>query len=522
MATKAPSAAGVQEAVVQTQGFTGGVNIRDVISQLAQNELRASENGTLDEGGGWSKRLGCTSNGPTTGNILSMYTFYRGSAASPQVIIHTSAGTLYYTNDATANPVVWTQIATGLSTTARFSYETFNSKVYMSNGVDSYCSWTGSVYTAFASAPKGKYLRLYKDTMWMSGITGNDDRVYSSAPGDAETWPAAAWVDISKGDGDFVTCLGTDGLVLIVAKRTRISTLYDPVTFANRIIDFEKGCESHFSMIQFEGDIYFLSRRGIAKFDNSGPSVIISVKLDPLFRQEILNLNALSGVSAYVYQNQIGWALPEVGSTVPTLQIEYYPRLGPLTVYGTRLIGPWVFHRMPAGFFTRVRVGTTEYLYGAHSTTNKFLYLFSLVGTDDGATFTATMETGPIDFGVPTRTKYIRRMRFLGRGQVTVQIRRDFQTALYKTIGIDMSAGADLWAVTDLWGVGTWGPDSLLKEALWNSDAYGRHFQLRFSDTTTGVGRRLIEAGAREYVLTAGEWAIYLVTLEGMVLGLRG
>jgi hypothetical protein len=437
------------------------------------------------------------------------------------VLIHTTAGALLYTNDASANPVVWTSIATGLSTTARFSFETFNSKVYMSNGVDAYCSWTGSAYATYPTAPKGKYLRLFKDTMFAAGVPGLDDRVYESAPGDAETWPVANWVDITHGDGDFVTALGTDGLVLIVGKRSRLSTIYDAVTLANRVVDFEKGCESHFSMVSFEGDIYYLSRRGIAKFDNSGPAIVISMKLDPLFTMAILNISALNNVTAYVYQNQVGWALPEVGSTIPTIQIEYYPRLAPITQFGSRLIGPWVFHRMPAGIFTRVRSGSTEYLYGAHTTANKFLYLFAPAGTDDGVTFAANMETAPLDFGVPQRTKYIRRIRFLGRGKFTVQLRREFQTSLYKTEPIDMTSGTDLWALTDLWGVGTWGPDSLLKEAVWNSDAYGRRFQMKFSDQFTDYGHKIIEVGSHEASVNAGEWAVYVAVLEGDILGLR-
>jgi hypothetical protein len=245
------------------------------------------------------------------------------------------------------------------------------------------------------------------------------------------------------------------------------------------------------------------------------------MKLDPLFTMAILNLSALQGVYAYVYQNQVGWALPEVGSTVATVQIEYYPRLAPITQFGSRLIGPWVFHRMPAGIFTRVRSGTTEYLYGAHTAANKFLYMFAPVGTDDGVTFAANMETAPLDFGIPQRTKYIRRIRFLGRGKFTVQLRREFQTAIYKTDPIDMTQTADLWSTGDSWGVGTWGPDSLLKEAIWNSDAYGRRFQIKFSDTFTDYGHKIIEVGSHEAAINAGEWAVYLAVIEGDVLGLR-
>jgi hypothetical protein len=84
-----------------------------------------------------------------------------------------------------------------------------------------------------------------------------------------------------------------------------------------------------------------------------------------------------------------------------------------------------------------------------------------------------------------------------------------------------MSSTTDLWSVADTWGAGNWGPDSLLKEDLVNPDAYGRYFQLRFSDTQTGVGRKILKVGSREYALESGEWAIFLVTLDGTVLGVR-
>lgn len=507
----------------RTLGFEGGVNLRDTVAQLAGNELRKGENGVLDEKGGFSKRLGCVSNG-TFGvgadRILSMYTYYRGTSA-PQVLIHTSGGKVYTTVDPTLGTVVWTQLVTGLSTTAPMSFETFNGKVYMSNGVDTYASWDGTTYTTYPSAPKGKYLRLWKDTMWMSGIPTLVDRVYSSAAGDAETWPVANWVDIAKGDGDQVTGLGSDGLVLAVFKRVRGMTIYDPTTFANRVVDFEKGCESHFSILQFEGDIYYVSRRGIAKFDQSGPGRIISGKIDPLFDPAVINLSALASSYAYSYGNVIGWALPEIGSTVPTIQVEYYPRLGPISQFGTVGIGPFMFQRIPASTFTRYRSGTVEYLFGGHATSNKFLQIFAPVGTDDGATFTAIMETGAYDFGTPTRTKYIRRARVLGRGAVTLQLIRNFQTAAYKTNALSMLGVTDLWTMADLWGVGTWGPSSVIREALVNPDAYGRFFQLRFTDSSVNVAAKLIEVGSHEFSITAGEWAVYMVTLEGSVLGVR-
>lgn len=522
MASKAP--VDDQQFTGQTQGWASGVNARDMLSNLAPDEARVIENGILDERGAFSKRLGCWSNGTfgVGGDLaLSMHTFDRGSANVPQVILQTTAGKLYYTVDPWANPVVWTQITTGLSTTSPLSFETFGGKVYMSNGVDSYASWDGATYTTFPSAPKARYLRLWKDTMWASGVPGLDDRTYESAAGDPETWPVASWIDISKGDGDRTTGLGTDGFTLIVFKRNRHMAIVDPVTLQNRVVDFEKGCESHFSIIQFEGFVYFLSRRGFCKYFGDSPSQIISYKLDPVFTPSILNLAALDTCRAYVVENRIGWSLPEVGSAVPTMQIEYYPRLGPISPFGTVGIGPFAVQRMPSGIFVRVRSGNQETLFGAKTTANKFLQMFAAIGTDDGATFTAILETGPYNFGAPTRTKYIRSIRFLGRGDFTCQIKRNYETSSYKAIPVSLTATVDVWSLANLWGSGNWGPDSVVKELRVNPDAYGRAFVFRFSDSSTDLGSKLVDVGSREYSIATGKWGIYMVVFDGTVLGVR-
>lgn len=522
--TSAPNP--LQQVVAKSTGFAGGVNLRDALNLLGADELRKGENIVLDEKGGAQKRNGCTSNGTFgagTDRIISEYTFYRGESA-PQLLIHTSGGKVYYTNDPTANPVVWVQIATGLSATAPMSWETFNGKAYFSNGVDSYAAWDGTTYTTFASAPKGKFLRLWKDTMWVSGITGTPDRVYSSNPGDAETFGVAAWVDIAKGDGDRVMALGTDGLFLGVFKRNRYMIIYDPGLFSNRVVDFEKGCESHFSVMQFESELYFLSRRGICRFDANGPASFVSWKLDPLFDPNVLNFAALDKAWAYTIGNRIGWALPEAGQSLPTMQIEYYPRLvkyESIGGYNSRAVAPWVFHRMPATTFARFRSGAVEYLFGGKSTENKFLQLFSGVGTDDGAAFAAIMETGAYDFGAANRTKYLRNVRVLGRGHPIMELKKNFQSAVYKIYPLDLSSSSDLWSLGDLWGTGTWGPDSVYKEDLVHADAYARYFQIVITDAQTGVGTKLIEVGSREYSITSGEWAVYGILMEADLLGVR-
>jgi hypothetical protein len=527
-ATKSRTAGGSKTKVVdfatELGGFKGGVNIRDAINQLAPDELSKAENLIIEERGGASKRPGCllkSTVGTSGARILSMFVYNRGDQM-PQLLIHTSDGELLYSSNPNAATPTWTSIVTGLSTTAPFCFETFNSKVYMSNGVDVYASWDGTTRTPFVSAPKGKYLRLYKDTMWVSGVPTLFDRVYSSAPGDAENFPVANWVDIAKGDGDLVTGLGSDGIFLIVFKRNRHMHIYDPTTFANRVVDFEKGCESHFSIIQYESNTYFLSRHGFCQYLGDSPSRYLSYKLDPMFDPTIINLNALDKVTAYIHNTRIGWAIPEAGFSYPTIQVEYYPRLSRSSESGSDQIGPFMFQRMPARAFGLWRFGVTETLFAAHNTANKVLKAFSPgEGLDDGQMFQAFGETGAFNLDSSDRVKYIRRMRFIGRGRFSVQVKRNFQDGVYRTYTLDLGALKDYWNAAEKWGEGFWGPDPTLKQSKIDTDMYGRWYVFKFVDAETTTTTRTVGVGSKDYDLAIGAWSILGLMLEGVTLGVR-
>jgi hypothetical protein len=502
------------QVVSRFAGFYGGINARDAISQLAPYELIRGENVILDERGGASKRLGCLSMSTFGGSgdrLLSAYIFLRGFTA-PQVIIHTTAGKIYSSPDG----VTWTERATGLSATARMSFETFNNKCYMSNGVDDYRAWDGTTMTTFPSAPKGRQLKVWKDTMWMSGILATPDRVYSSAAGDAETWPVSNWVDIAKGDGDVQTALSSDGTYLIVFKRNRHFIIYDPVTFANRVVDFEKGCESHLSVVAFESNIFFMSRRGVCQFLGDTPSKLISDKIDPYFDPKIINLLNLGNIQAYTYQNRIGWAIPEAGSSVSTFQIEYYPRLADESG-----IGPWMVQRIPCSVFVSVRIGPAEYLLAGHNSANKFLQVYAEVGSDDGVTFQGLIQTSAIDFKAPNLTKYIRRLRVLARGEAVINFKRDFDAAIYKTFVMDLDSADDEWDINENWGVGTWSSPAPYRTFTFHPDAYCRYLTIEFLDASTDIGKKAVRVGSHEYLLNAGEWGVYGIELEAAMLGVR-
>jgi hypothetical protein len=519
-----PQVADLKEVEAQTSGFGEGMNIQDAPNMLAPTEVRRAENGILDERGGFTKRSGCQNMGTigiAADRIISLYTFYRGVANAPHLMAHTSAGKVYYTTDPTANPIVWTQIGTGYSITQPMAWETFNSKVYFCDGVSNYSAWDGTTLTTFPSAPKAKYLRLWKDTMWAAGVANLSDRVYSSAAGDAETWPVSSWVDIRHGDGDAVRALASDGVYLIVGKRNTGSLIYDAAFLYNRVFDYEKGIESHWSVIQHESGIFYLTRRGVAEWQGDAPANLISYKIDPIFDPHVLNYNYLEFAWAFSADQKVSWAVPELGQATPSIQINYYPRLAQLSSLGVRGLGPWSVDRMPIACAAMYRYQDKIRVYGGSTIANKAYWMFADgIGQDDGVTFTAVLETGALDFGNPLITKYVRRMRILGRGQFVVQIKRNFQNAVYKTMPIDLSSSTSNWNVGN-WNVGNWGPDSNVKEATINPDAYGRFITLVFSDSSSSAGTKTLPVGSKDFAIPTGQWSILGTLLDGMLLGVR-
>jgi hypothetical protein len=358
--------------------------------------------------------------------------------------------------------------------------------------------------------------------MWAAGVVNYPDRLYSSAPGDATTWPAANWVDIRHGDGDTIRALASDGIYLLVGKRNTGSLVTDPSTFTNRVYDYEKGIESHWSVIQHEAGIFYLTRRGVAHWEGDTPSTLISYKIDPLFDPHVLNFDQLQYSWAYASGQKVSWAVPEVGQTTNNLQINYYPRLAMLTALGIRGLGPWSLDRIPMTCANLYRWQTVIRLFGGSSKTNALYWIFAdTAGEDDGTPFTASLETAAYDFGAPIYEKYIRRMRVLGRGKFNVQLRRNFGIDIYKSMFVDLSSEVDIWGNGNWDPTKDWGPDANVKETTVNPDAYGRYFSILFTDQDTTVGEYYTPVGSKDVPIPSGQWTILACGLDGYLLGVR-
>lgn len=143
---------------------------------------------------------------------------------------------------------------------------------------------------------KGKYISLYKDSLFISGDPDNPSRLYYSGGGDNITdftiGGGGGFIDISKNDGQKITGSIVFKNSLIVFKEESIyqfefdSSGLPSVTQINPAI----GCVAPRSIVAVENDIFFASRRGIFTIGNEAG-----------FAFDVLRTNELSSRVRSIY-----------------------------------------------------------------------------------------------------------------------------------------------------------------------------------------------------------------------------
>jgi len=442
--------------------------------------------------------------------ILSAYIFQRSGGAT-QLIVHLDDGSLRYsTNFLTAagggDPATWTSIATGLSTTAPFTYATFIDKVWMTNGTNDFRSWDGAASATFASAPKGLFLAVWRDTVWMgNGGTAAAHRIYQCSPGDPTVWPALTFVDVEKGVGFGISGIYAVESALIVFKAYRTHIIFDPVEYTNRVIDQSKGCLSHYSIVAHNGVVYFVSHLGICRFLGDGPSQIISEKISPFFDDlftfgtslatQVMDLSKETHICGYSFENFVGWYLP---TNVSTTHVKFFPDLPDQ---------PWIFGQ------PQQSASTNRQFTLAVRELGKYQHLYNISGSPavlnrqygNTATTTVTCEWGSawFDFDSPLEEKYISMIQVLHRGQITVEIRKDYDQTFIANVATALDHG-----------------DTELRESTIYTDFYARAIQLVVYSVAGAERQSVLGTGAGALALVSRfSAAVSKVEVSAKVLG---
>jgi hypothetical protein len=501
--------------------FGGGADLRSGRGQMPEKHGINYLNVVLDDYGGVMKRPGSNSVqvlGSGTTRVISEFVWYRPSGAAFHMV-HLSDGSVWSSPDLTT----YTSRLTGMATADPFCFcgavgtsPSLADKLYFSNNTNGMYVWDGAAAnpTLVSGGPAAKYLAWWKDALWAGNVASDRSKVYTSATGNADSWPAVSWVTLGRGDGDEITALWAEPNNLIVGKRRRIFTIINPTTFENRNVDPDKGVESHWSFITSDDGAYFLSRKGVARLQLQAPSEIVSRNIEPFFTQEVMNFSRLGAVWAYKHADAIGWSVPEAGSQAPSIQIEYYPGLPEK---------PFVFHRGPWRTFSTWRVGSVEKLLAGSTVANKVLEAFAHVGTDDGVAFSGVAESAPINLRKADIIKYLSHVSVVGRGTLAISFKRNYEDVRYKRLMLDLGQLlVDPWN-NENWNDGIWGPRGTYSEDILHPDMYFENVVIELRDVQTGTGLDRVAIGDKLYLLgesRRGFWAVHKVDLRCIEMGM--
>lgn len=484
--------------------FSGGTNLRDAPSELAENETPFARNVTLDERGGAEKRLGLTNDGGAGAqgadlvggyysNVLGGVVFQTGT----DVKLRTAAGT-------------YSTLKT-FSTSARVGMVDFHQKFLMLHPVDGLFSYPvgGPVSARLGSPLVGTMLASWQNKVFAAGDPAEPTRFVFSNRGDETTWDLANNSNqVRDVNDDPITALanvGRPGLVVFKKRSTHRVTDSDTGEYAT--IDVEHGAGGPLACVAVDGRVASITEDGIFMTDGLSPLQNVAGKLEPLFRPAQLALASLDKWCAGQYRDRFVFSLRRAGKTANDLTIEFHP-----------LVGWNMVHDFGASFFATLSKDDHSLYAGAPGAARKLYQAFA-GGSDDGVAIASVFQTRWLQPNGLYKTNY-RRARVAARGNFDLYKRFDYGLGdeLIGALSFKQ-AGVGRWDVGDTWDSGlVWGPSQYEDmQDLWNLGvAQASSFVVKETSSLTSSAPTLLGDGAAAEI---GAWSLYGMQLDTIRLG---
>lgn len=337
------------------------------------------------------------------------------------------------TSTTTANPSVQslqvtfdttaavTQLTSGLSTLARYTFAAQNDILYITNGVNVMSKWDATTYTAASpgSPPLAKFVKVHKNRMFLAGNLTNPSRLYISALADPETWTGtdSGFVDVGKGDGDTITALAVLLDRLVITKNNSIWLLEgdSPSNFVLRRITDTAGCVDQHSIVYLKNALGMLAHDGWYFFDGV-QMVLASEKVYTTIQS--LNAAQLGLVSAVYYPS-----IRKVFISVPSAGMLYNDTV----LVFDELRTAWTIYRgINAACWVVWRQFQTDHLLFGDAQTGQ-MYDAETGYSDNGAAIsfyavTKSLDQGGVELSKFQTDVFVDALETTGTGDATITI----------------------------------------------------------------------------------------------------
>lgn len=493
--------------------FSGGLNTRDLASELRDDEIPDALNVTLDERGAPTKRLGYERRFSTaigTGLVSNVFHWATRGYIVSQIGtgMHINNGAAFHT---------W-------STSARVGMCEFNDVLVMIHPVDGVRSYDGvTVSAAPANSPKGDACATWQGKVWLAGNPDNPSRVTYSAIA-ALTFTTTSWVDLKEKDSSKVTCLaGAAGLDvsgrpgLLAFKADSAYRIYDSSNGAYNTIDASVGCGSNIGAISAYGRTYVASTRGIYFTDGINPMIEASSKIENYFNPSVINQDRADLFAAGRHQDRLWFSLPRAGETENSIAIELHP-----LSQGSGSTAGWVMiHTNAASCYASLGKAATDLVMGSPSV-NGLIFNSHRTGSDDGADIASYMQCHWKEPNYGNKVR-VRRIRFVGSGEFDAALYKDYEAGQsLASVAVNFeAAGFDYDAVGSTYdapGV-VYGPLHFQGIQDFWSIGVVRSFSVRISETSSNTQDAQTVAGVTGGV--RGAWTLGHISLMVIDLGFR-
>lgn len=323
--------------VIQSDDFTGGLNLEANVFQLAPNQSPDMLNVDINQRGGVQRRFGVERRNMSnigTGSITPQRLYAWDGAQVNQLLLSTSDKVFYSTSDNFTDMGISSDAVLG----AKFASWTKDStsELYIAIGHShGQVKWDGTTVTTLTASgpgawqndltnpngthmPRANYVVTHQDRLWVADTSENGvrypNRVRFSHPLFPESWREDDYIDVIGG-GHSITGIVSFAGHLVVFKQRAVFAIYGYSDDTFQVVELTRsvGAANSKCIAVTDAGIYFFSYpEGVYFYDGKGIRDVFK-NIRPIIYDGAINEQALEFVSMGYANKKLFVSLP-VGS----------------------------------------------------------------------------------------------------------------------------------------------------------------------------------------------------------------